>query len=54
MALVTEVGIVAAGVFVVCSVVVVLLGAMTKRVKRPSEEKAFRRLNSMGMQTKKR
>lgn len=41
MALVTEVGIVAAGVFVVCSVVVVLLGAMTKRVKRPSEEKAF-------------
>ena len=41
MGLITEVAMVAGGVFVVCSVVVVLLGAMTKRVKRPSEEKSF-------------
>jgi hypothetical protein len=41
MGLIAEVGIVAGGVFVVCSVVVVLLGAMTKRVKRPSQEKSF-------------
>ena len=41
MALVTEVGLVAAGVFVVCSVVVLLFGAVTKRARRPSEQKSF-------------
>lgn len=41
MALVAEVGLVAGGIFVVCSVVILLLGSMTKRVKRPSEEKQF-------------
>lgn len=41
MGLVAEVGMVAGGIFVVCSVVILLFGSMTKRVKRPSQEKNF-------------